>query len=548
MVDFGKANIAVLQLNPTVGAVEENLLLVAGSYRQAVKKGAGFVITPECVLTGYPPEDLLLLPDFRDAVVEAIQQLTDIVTVPLLLGTPWPLHFGSVMPGDQPHWENSALLIAHRKIIGRYGKRSLPNYGVFDERRWFRAGQLPGLFEIMLSGAPCRLGVTICEDIWDAAIRSSLPTCDLLVNLSASPYSHHKWQQRTVMMSRARQTAQADIGLYCNLAGGQDELVFDGRSFVVRDDGCQQLAGTDQAVVSLADAPKSPTQACGDESFDPELVTAMLTTSIHDYVIKSGFTEVVVGLSGGIDSALVLALAVKALGAEQVLAVSLPSRFSSTDTRSDSQGQAERLGIRFREIPVESLFATSLDALSPLFEDAPWDLTEENLQARLRGVLLMAISNKQNRLLLTTGNKSEYAVGYATLYGDMNGAFAPLKDLYKTEVFAICRWWQDDAGQPMVLPSIVERPPSAELRDGQRDDQSLPPYPVLDRFLRQWIDERRPLDELARDDFSAAEVKRWVRAVRLSEYKRRQAPPGPKLTANAFGRERRLPIVNRFKP
>ena len=528
--------IGLIQSNPTVGDLSGNAARILAQYRQLCAQGAELVLTPELALTGYPLDDLLTWPDFLRSLAHTTDQLAAAAgSVPLIVGTPRRRADGSL--------SNAALLMVDGQVRQHYEKRALPNYGVFDELRHFRPGAEP----CVLALAGMRVQITICEDIWDERVRGSLPACDLLLNLSASPYEHGKQARRERHMAEALAVTGAAYGVYCNLSGGQDELVFDGASFVT--------AAPDAVVVRLpvtvegsqiVDTQVRPVAlAPAAEAIDYAAVHAVLVTGLRDYVRKSGFMQVMLGMSGGIDSALVAALACDAVGADNVLCVSLPSRYNSPETRADAERQSQQLGAQFVELAVEDSVQAALSAARARTGEQPLrHLAGENLQSRMRGTVLMLMSNHENRLLLATGNKSEYSVGYATLYGDTNGAYAPIKDLYKTEVYALCDFI-NRSGERM-LKSIIDRPPTAELREGQRDDQSLPPYPVLDAFLQRWIDERRPLAECCFPGFDAMAARRWALAIQRAEYKRRQAAPGPKLSANAFGRERRLPIANGF--
>ena len=569
--------LALAQINTTVGDLEGNRALILSRLDAARAGGADLVLFPELAVTGYPPEDLLLRPGFVRAARRSLEEIAAATEgIAALVGTP---HFD----GDL---YNACAVCAGGEVKAVYRKRYLPNYGVFDEERYFAAGR--DLVVLRLGEA--LVGVTVCEDLWQPgppATDLALAGAQLLVNVSASPFHVGKDREREEMFQqRARDTSS--FVAFVNAVGGQDELVFDGHSCVLDDEGevLARAPGFEQALL-LVDV--DPTAAIGrrltetrrralarerQETPRPEIVALAeregrtlarpasglaplvddleqmrlaLELGLRDYVEKNGFAEVVVGVSGGIDSALTAALAVEALGAERVHAVSMPSRFSSEGTRTDARRLTERLGIDFREIPIEDVVAALERALAPSFGDRPRDLTEENLQARVRGVLLMALSNKFGWLVVATGNKSELSVGYATLYGDMAGGFALLKDVFKTDVFRLARHLNERAGGEPIPASIIERAPSAELRDDQLDQDSLPPYPELDRVLEAYVELDRSREELTHDGFEPELVDRALAMIDRAEYKRRQAPPGVKLRPKAFGRDRRTPITNRWR-
>ena len=490
------------------------------------------------------------------------------MAVPLVVGTPW-------LDGDRVR--NAAVLLHGGRVVARYDKRELPNYGVFDEERTFAAGDRDCGFE--LGGALCAL--TICEDLWvpeSPSLHVSRRGASVILNVSASPFQVSKADAREQML-RTRARDQLAYVAYCNLVGGQDELVFDGRSVVIAPDGeviARAAAFAEELLVCDVDtdavlgarlrdarlrrgsAPERLAPVCAlpsgagtaplERRVAPSLgeeedLWGALTTGLADYVAKNGFQRVLLGLSGGIDSALVAALAADALGPERVDTISLPTRFNATETRSDAERVAASLGVGFRELAIEDLRAGFLAELPDTA-----GLAAENLQARIRGVVLMTISNQHGHLVLTTSNKSETAVGYSTLYGDSAGGFAPIKDVPKTTVFRLCRWLNERAGREVIPDSIIERPPSAELRDDQRDDQSLPPYDELDPILEAYVErDLSPAEIVARGLGTEEVVRRIARLVDLAEYKRRQAPPGLKLHPKAFGRDRRVPITNRFR-
>jgi NAD+ synthase (glutamine-hydrolysing) len=568
--------LALAQINTTVGDLEGNRALILARLEEARAAEADVVLFPELAVTGYPPEDLLLRPGFVRAARLSLEQIAAATKgISALVGTP---HFD----GDL---FNACAVCADGEVQAIYRKRFLPNYGVFDEERYFAAGR----DLVMLRLGEALLGVTVCEDMWQPgppATDLALAGAQLLVNLSASPFHVGKDRDREEMFQqRARDTSS--FVAFVNAVGGQDELIFDGHSCVLDDEG-EVLARAPGFEEALLVVDVDPTAAIGRrltearrralarERDDPprpavvvltvpgivktpanaeiapllgdlEQMRLALELGLRDYVDKNGFREIVVGLSGGIDSALTVALAVEALGAERVHGVSMPSRFSSEATRTDARRLAESLRIDFREIPIDGIVTAFERALAPSFFDLPRDLTEENLQARARGVLLMALSNKFGWLVVATGNKSELSVGYATLYGDMAGGFALLKDVFKTDVFRLAVHLNERAGHELIPQSIIDRAPSAELRDNQLDQDSLPPYPELDRVLEAYVELDRSREELSSDGFDPDVVERALALIDRAEYKRRQAPPGVKLRPKAFGRDRRTPITNRWR-
>jgi NAD+ synthase (glutamine-hydrolysing) len=568
--------LALAQINPVVGDLAGNRDLIRGRLADAKAQDADLVLFPELAVTGYPPEDLLLRPGFVRAAEQTLAEIArDAHGIVAIIGTP---HF------DRDLY-NAAAVCAGGEVRALVRKRFLPNYGVFDEFRYFAPGDRLALFE--LGGT--RFGVTICEDMWQPgppATDLALAGAELLVNISASPFHLQRDREREDMF-RTRARDNACFVAFCNTIGGQDELIFDGHSLVIDDEGVvlARAPGFEEALLVLDVDPSSvvgrrltdtrrrallqdrgelgPVETIhvggerehadvrraevADFSDDLEQMRLSLELGLWDYVRKNGFKETVLGVSGGIDSALVAALAAEALGPERVHCVSMPSRYSSTGTRTDAQRLAENLGCDFREIAIEPMVEAYLAALAPSFAGRDPDLTEENLQARIRGTLLMALSNKFGWLLIATGNKSEMSVGYATLYGDMAGGFALLKDVYKTDVFRLARHLNERAGRELIPASIIERAPSAELRADQLDEHSLPPYPQLDRVLEAYVEDDRTLEELSSDGFDPDVVQRAVALVDRAEYKRRQAPPGVRLRPKAFGRDRRTPITNRWR-
>ncbi len=566
--------LALAQINSVVGDIDGNAASVVEWLGRARDAHADLVLFPELVVTGYPPEDLLLRPGFVRAARRAVDEIaraTHGITV--LVGAP---HLDSDL-------YNACFILARGEVNGIYKKRYLPNYGVFDEDRYFAAGR--DLYLLRLGDV--LVGPTICEDVWQPgppATDLALAGAQLVANISASPFHVGKDREREEML-KVRATDNSCFFALCNAVGGQDELIFDGNSVVIDDEGevLARAAGFEEellvvdidpsgavarrlrdvrrralardreqpVVTELELAPPrvqdSPQPArIAEQHDDLEQMRLALELGLRDYVTKNGFGDVVLGLSGGIDSALTAALCVEALGAERVHGVSMPSRYSSGATRGDAGRLATSLGIDFREIAIEPMVETFGAALAPSFEGRDSDLTEENLQARIRGTLLMALSNKFGWLVIATGNKSELSVGYSTLYGDLAGGFALIKDVYKTDVFRLSRRLNERAGRELIPSTIIERAPSAELRADQRDEDSLPPYAQLDHVLEAYVELDRSREELGADGFDPSVVERALAMIDRAEYKRRQAPPGVKLRPKAFGRDRRTPITNRW--
>ncbi len=562
--------LALAQINAVVGDLDGNRALIEVRMGEARAAGADLVLFPELAVTGYPPEDLLLRPGFVKAARESLDRIARATSgVVALVGCP-------VFERDL---FNACAVLADGEIKGIVRKRFLPNYGVFDEHRYFAEGrdlQLLRCGEVLI-------GTTICEDIWQPgppATDLALAGAQLVVNISASPFHTGKAEDREEMLvTRARDNAT--YLAFCNLVGGQDELVFDGHSVVLDDEGevIARAPGFEEALLivdidptevigrRLRDVRRRELERSRDESpvatlielgspaptanavspvvtpFTPELeqMRAALCLALHDYVGKNGFSDVVLGISGGIDSALTAALSVDALGAERVHTVSMPSNFSSEGTRDDAREVSENLGVDFREIAIEGIMGSYHEALGGLA-----GLAAENLQARIRGTMLMALSNAEGWLVIATGNKSEMSVGYATIYGDMVGGYALLKDVFKTDVFRLARYLNERAGRELIPVTTIERPPTAELRADQRDDQSLPPYEQLDPVLEAYVELDRSREELLAE-FDDAVVERTLALVDRAEYKRRQAAPGAKLRPRAFGRDWRTPLTNRFR-
>jgi NAD+ synthase (glutamine-hydrolysing) len=578
---MARLRIASCQINTRVGALDGNVEAIVAALRTAEQADCDLAVFPELAITGYPPEDLLLKPGFiadnRAALEKVAAQTRSCVAV-----------VGFVDAG-RDLW-NAAAICAHGEVVGVYHKRELPNYAVFDEARYFARGSEPAQ---LWSVGGVRVGVSICEDAWNPAgpiLDQADSGAELIVNLNASPYAEGKLAVRERMM--ATRAADASCALvYVNQVGGQDELVFDGGSMVFGADG-RLIARSPQFVEDVAivdldvepvyrkrlldprgrpsdlllpvaalasqeveasdtthSAPEAPlARAIVTPELDPdEEVYRALVVGTRDYLVKNGFSDVVVGLSGGIDSTLVAVVAVDAIGADHVHGVSMPSRYSSEHSRSDAAALAENLGIDYRTIAIEPAHAALLEMLAPSFEGREPDLTEENLQSRIRGMTLMALSNKLGWIVLSTGNKSEVAVGYATLYGDTVGGYSVLKDVYKTRVYELCRWRNTQGPAPVIPEGVITKPPSAELRPGQRDDQSLPPYEVLDPILQGYIEDDLTVTELIARGHDADTVRRVARLVDGAEYKRRQSPIGVKVSAKAFGKDRRLPITNGYR-
>jgi NAD+ synthase (glutamine-hydrolysing) len=566
--------LALAQLNAIVGDLEGNREKILDALSDARSAGADLVVFPELATTGYPPEDLLLRPGFVRAAHESLEEIASATHgIVALVGTPW----------FDRDLANACAVCADGRVRTVYRKHFLPNYGVFDEHRYFAEGR----DLVLLQFGDTSVGPTICEDVWQPgppATDLALAGAQLIVNLSASPFHVGKAEEREEMLvTRARDTSA--YLAFCNMVGGQDELVFDGHSVVLdasgeviarapgfqehllvvdieptdaigrrlRDVRRRELDRSRETVPEVTTIELDPPAAHDDSTpaetvpFEPELeqMRLALTLGLRDYVQKNGFAEVVVGVSGGIDSAVTAALCADALGPERVHCVSMPSRFTSEGTRSDARRVAESLGCDFRELPIEPTVEAFHHNLRDEIDDGLAGLAAENLQARVRGVLLMGLSNTFGWLVVSTGNKSELAVGYSTLYGDMVGGFALLKDVFKTDVFRLAEHLNEHAGRELIPRSTIERAPSAELRDDQRDADSIPPYEALDPVLEAYVEQDRSREELL-DDFDADVVERAVALVDRAEYKRRQAPPGVKLRPKAFGRDRRTPITNRW--
>src|SRR5215212_3535331 len=570
--------LALAQINPVVGDLEGNRRLIVDRLAEAKTNAADLVLFPELAVTGYPPEDLLLRPGFVRAAERCVEEIArEARGTTVLVGGP---HF------DRDLY-NACFVLSGGEVKAVYRKRFLPNYGVFDEDRYFA----PGRDLILLEHGKTLIGTTVCEDMWQPgppATDLALAGAELLCNISASPFYVGRDREREEMfVTRARDNSC--FVAFCNTVGGQDELIFDGHSAVIDDEGAvlARAPGFEEALLVVDVEPKEVigrrlrdvrrrALAREREQIPPvdvihvgtrgpssnghkatgtvapfvdelEQMRLALELGLRDYVDKNGFSDVVVGVSGGIDSAVTAALAADVLGPERVHCVSMPSRYSSDATRADARRLAESLGSSFREIPIGGIVDSFTNALAEAFEGRQPDLTEENVQARARGVLLMALSNKFGWMLVATGNKSELSVGYATLYGDMAGGFALLKDVFKTDVFRLARYLNERSGKELIPQTIIDRAPSAELRDNQLDQDSLPPYDALDRVLEAYVEQDRSREELSQDGFDADVVERALALIDRAEYKRRQAPPGVRLTPKAFGRDRRTPITNLWR-
>jgi len=550
--------IALAQIDPTVGDIEGNAAKVADWIGRAASESANLVIFPELCIPGYPAEDLYLKRHFADASRAAVEELArGVGDAVVLVGFAEPAAAGA----DHRQAHNSLAVLAAGEVRAIYRKNRLPNYAVFDEQRYFIPGSEPATIEV----AGAQVGLTICEDLWEEGPPASSEAsagAELIANPSGSPYHRGKGREREAIFA-ARARAYGTHLAFCNLVGGQDELVFDGHSFVV-DPGGRVLARAAQFEEELlvCEIPASEPASLAEPLPDLAEVYAALVLGLRDYVRKNGFRHVGLALSGGIDSALVALLAADAIGAENVSCVVMPSPHSSEETQADARTIAANLGARALEIPIGPAMESYGDALAPSFaveeEAAPRllphdparpsepDLAAENIQARIRGNLMMALSNKHGWLVLTTGNKSEMSVGYATLYGDMAGGFAVIKDVPKVLVYDLVRHRNEEAGRELVPSSVLERAPSAELRPDQRDTDTLPPYELLDRVLEAYVERDQGREEMIAAGMPADVVDEVVRMVDRAEYKRRQAAPGIRITPKAFGRDRRLPITNRF--
>lgn len=537
--------VVIAQRNFHVGDIEGNSQRVIAACQEACRLlGADLVIFPELCLTGYPPEDLLLRPSLNTRIEEALGQIAAAVSVPLVLGYP-------AVRNGRRYNVAGVLRPQEERPRQEYFKQCLPNYRVFDEKRYFHTGDQPLVVEV----GGLQIGLTVCEDIWHtgpaAAARDA--GAQLLININASPFRRDKHDERLEQVSaRARETSLPVI--YCNLIGGQDELVFDGGSFAVNADGNVAVQGgffTEALVPVDVHATTQGVELQGEQLSIPDQLDSVyraLVLATRDYIEKNGFRGALLGLSGGIDSALTLMVAVDALGADRVNAVMMPFRYTSAMSLEDAAQQANSLGVGYQVLEIESAVDAFMGILREPFAGLPADATEENLQARCRGVLLMALSNKTGQLVLTTGNKSEVAVGYSTLYGDMAGGFDVLKDVPKTWVYRLAEYRNQKAGQDIIPRRVIERPPSAELAPDQKDQDSLPDYDLLDAILELYVEQDYSAEAVIRAGYDRDTVYRIVRLVDRNEYKRRQAPTGPRVTRRAFGKDRRYPITNGWRP
>ena len=542
--------IGIAQINACVGDLAGNAKKVMDAARTAHAAGARLLLTPELVLCGYPPEDLLLRPAFIEqaqTVADSLcKELAELQGLHVVLGHP------VVAAGGL---RNAASVLVNGEVLGVYFKRELPNYSVFDEKRHFAGDNHSLVFEI--DGV--RFGVNICEDIWfsDAPKAASDAGAQVLLVPNASPFNIGKQAERAEICQKAVKTSGCPI-VYANMVGGQDELVFDGASFAMNRAGHFIARSSDFVpdltyvkVTDSGDLVGLMAEPTRNQTLDAEVtnldrqIWGALTLGVRDYVGKSGFKSIILGLSGGIDSAVVMAVAVDALGAERVNAVMMPSRYTADISQIDAEDMAKRLGVKYDVIEISDLTQAFDAGLSPLMQGRDPDTTEENIQARIRGTLLMALSNKFGHLVLTTGNKSELSTGYCTLYGDMAGGFAVLKDVAKTLVYRLARW--RNLHVEVIPDRIITRPPSAELRPDQTDQDSLPPYEIIDGIIERYIEGNEPIKNLLDSGYKAEDINQIVRLIRINEYKRRQSPPGPRITSRAFGRDWRYPLVNGFR-
>ena len=567
--------LALAQINPTVGDLDGNAGKIIDRIEQAEQLGTDLVAFTELAITGYPPEDLVLRRGFIEANLAALQRVREATS-----GKHITAVVGFADYDDDVF--NAAAVVHDGEIAGVYRKHYLPNYGVFDEARYFRPGTQSPIFRV----AGTLVGVTVCEDIWYSSgpmQTQCLAGAEVIVNINGSPFHAGKLRQRQQMLA-TRAADNAVITAYCNMVGGQDALIFDGGSLIygprgervaaaplfsehllavdldvetvsqvrLHDPRLRRLSQTNEQTFEVSNAatvslPALPEPAAPPDLGEVEQVFEALVLGTRDYVRKTGFEQVVIALSGGIDSTLTAVIAVEALGAENVVGISMPSRYSSDGSVTDAQALADNLGIRLETLPIEGPFQAYLDTLHPVFSDRPPDVAEENLQARVRGAMIMALSNKFGWLVLTTSNKSESATGYTTLYGDMTGGLAVIQDVPKTLVYELSRFANERAGRALIPVEVLEKPPSAELRPDQLDEESLMPYERLDPILQAFVEEDKGLDEIVEEGFDEADVKRVMALVTASEYKRRQAAPGLKITPRAFGKERRFPIANRYR-
>ena len=539
--------IALCQINPTVGDLKGNAGKIVEYYKRAQAFEPDIVVFPELSLTGYPPEDLVLRESFLRETRKHLEMIAKQIEAPVCIAGFVGTRNGKIF--------NSAAVIKGSRILTIYSKHSLPNYGVFDEKRTFSPGARPGIIKV--KGVP--VGLSICEDIWEnnpalnPCIQQAKKGAKILINISASPFHAGKLDDRLELLKRRTKETGCPI-VYVNMAGGQDELVFDGRSLVMDQKGnLVLLAKSFKEDLKLIEFNLNRNGLEALDRMDREVlpkgveeIYRALVLGTRDYVQKNGFKNALVGLSGGIDSALTAAIAVRAIGKERVLGITMPSKYSSSGTRTDARRIAENLGMKFLAVPIRDIFNAFLKILSPSFKGTKTGIAEENLQSRIRGAILMPLSNKFGHLVLTTGNKSEVSVGYSTLYGDTAGGFAVLKDVPKQVVYQLAEHVNQKSGKAVIPESTIERAPSAELKYNQKDQDTLPPYEILDRIIKGYVEEDRGFKELAGKGLNRNILKKVIRMIDSNEYKRRQTPPGIKITPKSFGRDRRMPITNRF--
>ncbi|MBP9517959.1 MAG: NAD+ synthase [Fervidobacterium sp.] len=576
-----KIRLGLSQINTTVGDIDGNVRRIIEQIERAVKTGVDVLAFPELTITGYPPEDLLFKPHFIQRNIEALSTIASHVPDNLMVVVGFVDEEGDIY--------NGAAVLHDGKVVGKYHKNYLPNYGVFDEMRYFQHGDKA----LVVSFKGMKIGITICEDIWypggPARTEALVGDAEIIINISASPYYMGKLSWRERMLSVRANDNLAAVA-YVNCVGGQDELAFDGASLVIKENG-EVIARAKQfeedfliADIDLVSIDKArlrdPRRRQDKHNLDERTINELevlnidfkytehkpridqrietalpkaaevyhaLVLNTRDYITKNGMKKAVIGLSGGMDSSLVACIAVDALGKDNVIGVSMPGPFSSEHSKEDARLLSENLGIKYLTIPILDVYEKYLDTFKPIFGELPFDTTEENLQARIRGVILMALSNKFGWIVLTTGNKSESSTGYSTLYGDTAGGYAVIKDVYKTLVYELAEYVNEKAGKEIIPRRVFEKAPSAELRENQTDQDKLPPYPVLDEILRMYVEEDYSVQDIIAEGFDEETVKRVAWMVDVNEYKRRQTPPGPKITPRAFGKDRRLPITNAFK-
>ncbi|MCG3188503.1 MAG: Glutamine-dependent NAD(+) synthetase [Burkholderiaceae bacterium] len=562
---MSKVRVALAQINPTVGDLSGNAKLIAEAARAAHAGGAALMIAPELALSGYPPEDLLLRPAFMDACEQQLAalavELAPLQGLSVLLGHPARSRTVVVARTRSlaaPVCFNAASVLAQGRVQATYCKRELPNYQVFDERRYFVSGREAGLAPVVFDAGGRRFGVLICEDAWfdEPAAAAVSAGAQVLCVLNASPFHLDKGEEREARMAECARNVGVPL-LYAHLVGGQDEVVFDGASFAADARGRIVVRGPsfEPGLVWVdLDAQHAPSGQCCEMPSLEQQAWSALVMGVRDYIGKNRFPGAVIGLSGGVDSALVLAIAVDALGAQRVRTVMMPSPYTADISWLDAREMAQRLGVRYDEIAIAPMFDAFRASLAQEFHGLPEDTAEENIQARIRGTLLMALSNKHGSIVLTTGNKSEMATGYCTLYGDMAGGFAVIKDVAKTLVYRLARWKNQQASRradgtigPVIPERIITRAPSAELRPNQTDQDSLPPYDVLDAILARYMEDDQGIEQIVAAGFARSDVERVTRLIKANEYKRRQAPIGIRITHRAFGRDWRYPITSGFR-